>query len=298
MFETYRFTKALLGLSIVAFLFMPKIHELRGQTKMDRTKPKNALPVSTPITTETSGKMGMVAAKSVMRVICKATNMGGTGFLHKSGFVITAAHVVSNCNTEDLYLLMPSGKKINVAYIKKDPHYDLAIIKPAEDIKVPTLQISTNTTVEVGSQVTTWGFPSGYNALTPLLTVGYLSGIDRLPTESGLSPWRWVVNAAFNGGNSGGPILDLEDGSVIGVVSSKLAPIPPLIESALEALSNQKSGFMYTKTLPNGKKVNVSEGQIIGEVLKYLRSQNQLVLGHVVTSNDLIQFLKSNGIEP
>jgi len=106
------------------------------------------------------------------------------------------------------------------------------------------------------------------------------------------------VNAAFNGGNSGGPVLNAEDGSVIGVVSSKLAPIPPIIESALMALQQQSSGFMYTKTLPDGSQESISEGRVIGDVLRYLRSQTQLVLGHAVTSYDLRQFLINNGIEP
>jgi len=107
-----------------------------------------------------------------------------------------------------------------------------------------------------------------------------------------------VVNAAFNGGNSGGPVLNTEDGAVIGVVSSKLAPVPQIIESALEALLAQQSGFEYTRTMPDGSQENVSEGKIVGEILKYLRSQTQLVLGHAVTSYDLRQFLQANGIEP
>jgi hypothetical protein len=92
--------------------------------------------------------------------------------------------------------------------------------------------------------------------------------------------------------------LSQEDGSVIGVVSSKLAPIPPYIESALSALANQKSGFTYTRTLITGKTETISEGQVVAEVLTYLRSQTQLVLGHAVTSQDLMLFLKREGLEP
>ena len=128
-----------------------------------------------------------------------------------------------------------------------------------------------------------------------LETVGFLSGVDRIP---GTSTLRWVVNAAFNSGNSGGPVLTVDDGAVVGVVSSKLAPIPPLIEGALEALGNQGSGFRYTRTMPDGTTVTISEGQLVAEVLNYLRSQTQLVLGHAVTSEDLRAFLKANKIEP
>ena len=59
---------------------------------------------------------------------------------------------------------------------------------------------------------------------------------------------QWVVNAAFNRGNSGGPVVLIETGEVIGVVSSKLAPISPTAKSALDALEQQKSGFTYEGT--------------------------------------------------
>jgi hypothetical protein len=55
---------------------------------------------------------------------------------------------------------------------------------------------------------------------------------------------------------------------------------------------------MYTKTMPDGTKANVSEGQIIGDVLTYLRSQTQLVLGHAATSEALRAFFKANKIDP
>ncbi len=109
---------------------------------------------------------------------------------------------------------------------------------------------------------------------------------------------RWVINAAFNGGNSGGPLINVEDGTVIGVVSSKLAPIPAYIESALEALKNQKSGFSFTKTKTDGTTEQVSEGQIIADILQHLRNQTQLVIGHTVLLEDIKKFLKQNGVKP
>jgi S1-C subfamily serine protease len=291
-------TKNIIFAAIAFHLLVTNCKPVTGELFMANLTPKDALPVSAPITTDSSGRHGAIAAKSVMRIICKTTSMGGTGFLHKSGMVITAAHVVEECKIPDLLLILSSGRRINIASVKLDITHDLALVSPVEKIEVPTLPISTESEIPVGTQVTTWGFPAGYNGLSPLLTVGYLAGTDRLPTSGGLSPVRWVVNAAFNSGNSGGPVLSLDDGSVIGVVSTKLAPIPLSIEGALDALSKQQSGFIYTKTLPTGEKVNVSEGQVVAEVLKYLRSQTQLVLGHAVTSQDIRQFLIKEKVEP
>lgn len=106
------------------------------------------------------------------------------------------------------------------------------------------------------------------------------------------------MNAAFNSGNSGGPLLRVEDSKVIGVVSSKLAPMPDVIESALEALSKQNAGFMDEKMYPDGRVEKMSEGQLIHDVLQYLRRQTQLVIGHAVMLGDLRKFLEDNGVEP
>ncbi len=92
-------------------------------------------------------------------------------------------------------------------------------------------------------------------------------------------------------------VLDIDDGEVIGVVSSKLAPIPSDIESALDALSKQKYGFSFYKISDSGKKDTVTEGQVVAEVLNYLRSQTQLVLGHAVTSTDLLELMKQYNIK-
>lgn len=271
---------------------------LKGELFMTNQGTLTSIPVSAPITTESAGKQGIIAFQSVMRVICKSTNMGGTGFLHKSGLIISAAHVVIGCSQNDIVIVTSSGKMVSIKSVKTDDQLDLALITPSDTIIGKSLTISQKAEMTVGSPVVTWGFPAGYNGFAPLLTVGNLAGLDQIQTQYGLTPPRWVINAAFNSGNSGGPVLSQEDGSVIGVVSSKLAPIPPYIESALTALANQKSGFTYTRTLPSGESEIVSEGQVVAEVLAYLRSQTQLVLGHAVTSHDLIIFLKKEGVEP
>jgi 2-succinyl-5-enolpyruvyl-6-hydroxy-3-cyclohexene-1-carboxylate synthase len=41
-----------------------------------------------------------------------------------------------------------------------------------------------------------------------------------------------------------------------------------------------------------------SEGQLLGEVLNYLRTQTQLVIGQALEIGDLREFLKKNGVEP
>jgi hypothetical protein len=119
-----------------------------------------------------------------------------------------------------------------------------------------------------------------------------------LPTKAGIPINRLVLNAAFNSGNSGGPLIRVEDGEVIGVVISKMAPMPPEIGSALAALKSQSFGLGYTHRRPDGSIAQVSEAQVVETVLEYLRSQTQLVIGHATEAGALREFLTKNGIEP
>lgn len=93
-------------------------------------------------------------------------------------------------------------------------------------------------------------------------------------------------------------MLLIETGKVIGVVSSKLAPISPNAKSALDALNKQRSGITYEATRPDGSKLTVTKGQIIGMVLTELRNQVQLVIGKAVLVEDIRNFLKGQGIQP
>lgn len=256
------------------------------------------LPTSAQVTTDIAGKAAAAVKQGVLRVICRPTSLGGTGFLHSSGNVMTAAHVVKDCKPQDLILVTPGGQTFTVASVDADDVLDLALVKPSSKLPGHPLSIAPVSPPEIGMQVATWGYPGGYGGLAPLLSVGYLAGTQDFKYPSGTVVQRWVVNAAFNGGNSGGPVLSLENGSIVGVVSSKLAPVPDGIATILDLLSKQTSGLIYEGTKPDGTKVTYTEGQLIGEVLQYLRGQVQLVIGYAVSPDDIAKFLKTRNIAP
>lgn len=68
--------------------------------------------------------------------------------------------------------------------------------------------------------------------------MGYLAGVDDAVV-------RRFVNAAFNSGNSGGPLFLCETNDVIGTVSAKLVPFSPLAVKALKALHDEEGGPIY-----------------------------------------------------
>jgi S1-C subfamily serine protease len=249
-------------------------------------------PISAPITTELAGKSAPDAKAGVFKILNRKTNKQGTGFLHKSGYIITAAHVIEGASIADVSIVMPPANAVGVEEMKSDPLLDLAILKP--DIVLPkrkSLPIIQADEIPTGTQVSTWGFPSGYNGTYSMLTVGHISGIDEEVRPDFGTIERFVVNAAFNSGNSGGPLLRIEDGAVVGVVCSKVTNEPVYLEGALKALQGQQSGFTYTEKLSDGSAVTVTEGQIVGMVLEHLRNQTQLVVGHAAPAQQL-------GIDP
>lgn len=252
------------------------------------------IPVSAPLATDSAGRMGAIATQSVFRIIIPSKNRMGTGFLHATGNVLTAAHVTEGANPADVTILLANGQKVPVEKIVADPDIDIAMLTPKQKIKATALPFASVEEFSVGTQVSTWGFPVGYNGMRPMLSVGYLSGKDVIRSPSGKTVGRFVVNAAFNSGNSGGPLIDIESGSVIGIVASKLAPMPPYIESALRALKNDESISAFTITKSDGTTERISNSQLLEQVLQYLRSQTQLVVGHAILTSDIKAFLNEH----
>ena len=76
--------------------------------------------------------------------------------------------------------------------------------------------------------------------------------------------------------------FQIETGEVIGIVSSKLAPISQQTAQILSILEQQKFGMQYGATSADGKPINISEAQLVGAVLNELRRQVQLVIGKAV----------------
>ncbi|AVA20664.1 serine protease [Rhizobium sp. NXC24] len=232
--------------------------------------------------------------RSVYRVVCPSGF--GTGFFHKSGKILTAYHVVQNCPNPMAQGF--DGHVISLVVQAADEGLDIALLSPMMPVDAPALPIENDDHLEVGTQVATWGFPAGYPGEIPLLSVGYLSGQIVFQNQQGSNVDQWVVNAAFNSGNSGGPLIDIDTGAVIGIVDSKLAPISPQAASAIAALEANPSGLIYSGMGPDGKPINASEAQVVAIVLDELRKQTQLVIGMAIRAQDIRSFLMAQKIDP
>jgi S1-C subfamily serine protease len=197
---------------------------------------------------EYPGRGGWGAKESVFRVRCGISAPEGprdvdlgTAFGHKSGNVLSANHVIEPCLNANGHLRFAAsdGSVSSAAVLIRDAVLDLALLKPDDGFVKNPLAISSDDKFGMGAQVTSWGFPSGYSGEAALLTVGYLAGVVSDPSNPSIR--RWVVNAAINKGNSGGPLLETDTPSIIGVVIQKLSPVSPGAASQLKTLSESGS---------------------------------------------------------
>jgi hypothetical protein len=255
---------------------------------------EDSIPVATEWLLDAVGDAGRAAIDSVFMIINPRANKKGTGFLLETGYLVTNEHVVRGCTAQELQIISSKSTRHVAGNLLVDEDRDLAVMR----LDLAGGLAMADVVPDVGVKVSTWGYPLGYNGPAPLLAVGHLAGFEA-STPEGLSKpavRRLVVNAAFNGGNSGGPLFVAGDGSVIGVVVSKHAPIPPFLASAIQALASNRSGVVFTATDEAGGTRQFVESQVVAEVLQYFRDMTQVVIGEAIAASELIDFLSENRI--
>ncbi len=113
-------------------------------------KASDQIKIEGAVTTGIAGKASEFAIPSVLRVVDISKNTGGTGFVHKSGIIITAEHVVSSAEPKDIVLTLYTSQKVRIKSIIKDPNRDLAILYPETELNVSTLTISQKPSLKTG----------------------------------------------------------------------------------------------------------------------------------------------------
>ena len=260
----------------------------------------NDVPVAAPIDTDSAGRGGDIATHSVVRVICLDNSSGGTGFLHKSGNIITANHVVRNGNDlcQKLLLILPDATRMEATIIATDIDHDLAVISPATALTASPLKIASTNDFKVGTQVSTWGFPAGYFGLSPMLSVGYLAGIDAAQLPGGKLSASGSSTPRSTGAILAARLFKSKPAKSLAWFQANWLPSLQSRPRFFELLINQKYGMMYSGKKADGSDFQVSESSLVGRVLDELRRQVQLVIGKAVMLEDLKAFLAANKIDP
>ncbi|MFH5837242.1 S1C family serine protease [Proteiniclasticum sp. C24MP] len=145
----------------------------------------------------------------------------GTGFiLSEEGLIATNYHVVEG--GEEIVVILYTGEEVSAKVVNYDASNDLAVIQMDEDVKVPgivTLGDSDN--VVVGESVIAIGNPLS-KEFAGSVTSGIISATERTVAIGNSEYNYFQTDAAINGGNSGGPLINAK-GEVIGINSAKIA---------------------------------------------------------------------------
>jgi S1-C subfamily serine protease len=138
----------------------------------------------------------------------------GSGFLiSEDGFILTNFHVISGSSR--IQVTLSDQSQYIARAVDTDRSDDLALIKITPKRKQAFLRLGDSDQLQVGQKVLAIGNPFG---LEGTLTTGVVSSIGRAIESEDNERLEGMIqtDAAINGGNSGGPLLD-SGGNVIGI---------------------------------------------------------------------------------
>ena len=142
----------------------------------------------------------------------------GSGIvMTEDGYILTNAHVIEG--TDSVTVCLSNGEEYEALLIGEDPISDIAVLKiDAEGLTAAEFGMSDE--LSVGDKVVALGNPIG-EEFSGTMTDGIISAINRGITVGGHTMTLLQTNAALNGGNSGGPLINIY-GQVVGITNMKM----------------------------------------------------------------------------
>ena len=144
----------------------------------------------------------------------------GTGFLidKKRGWLLTNAHVATR-SPSTISVSFRNGEEFEAKRIHVDPLIDLAVLViPTDKIPSDTVEASLacGSLPAAGTSVLAYGHPWG---MSYTASRGIVSGL------AWMYPSQLIqTDAVINSGNSGGPLISLNDGRVVGINTATYQP--------------------------------------------------------------------------
>lgn len=185
----------------------------------------------------------------------------GTGFVVGDGsLILTNAHVVpkdlDESKFEKLVVFFGTGKQIrrqDATVVATDRTHDLALLRH-NGPKAPALRLAGRETAPEGTQIAFTGFPIGaVLGLYPVTHTGIISALTPTaipaPNSASLNAnqiralrapyFVYQLDATAYPGNSGSPLIDVESGTVIGIINKVL------VKKTKENLLSDPSDISY-----------------------------------------------------
>ncbi len=136
----------------------------------------------------------------------------GVGWLSRYGVIVTNYHTVKG--SENIFIRLSSGKKVQSKVLKQDPGSDIAILEPEQKLSDRKGLPLADFKAKAGDEVFVLGFPASSNPKQdPRIVKGVLNSTSGYRGD----PRTYRINASLEKGYSGSPLLNPE-GMVLGVV--------------------------------------------------------------------------------
>ena len=198
-------------------------------------EPLPAPPVQRPgdAAAEAMAAGSVASTLKVAAATCGLSSLG-TGFVVRSDYVLTNAHVVAGATDRGVRVATADGRLLDAVPVLFDPQLDVALLH-VENLQLRALPLAA-TDPGRGSVGATLGYPNGAGlAVLAAAVAGRYpaTGYD-IYGEHQVSREILELRAAIERGDSGGPLI-LSDGTVGGVVFA-------------EARTNPEVGYALTPT--------------------------------------------------
>ena len=203
----------------------------------------------------------------------------GSGFIIKSGIVVTNAHVVNK--SDKLIVGLKDGRKFAGKVIGQDVLTDLAVIKLEGKGPWPKAILGNSDEIKVGDWAIAVGNPYG---LENTVTLGIISNLNRNVSQLGIYDKKIKLiqtDAAINPGNSGGPLLN-NKGEVIGI-NTLIRSGPGAGLSFAIPINKAKS--IINELLINGKVVHPMIGISLLNEISLDTNKIKVKVGYVVPNS-------------
>jgi hypothetical protein len=189
--------------------------------------------------------------------------VGSGFFINREGLIATAYHVVKGA--DHVEIVMPDGSKATAEVIDVEPGADLALLQAKGRLPIRGgFPITAAGEPVVGMQTVVFGHPGG--SKTMAASPGEITDIKRASEfnisadQEDIVGKRLKLTARTQPGNSGGPVIDLKSGQVVGVVNrggdkaGMTLAIPteyllPLLNTTPEARAARLAGLIPSKQL-------------------------------------------------
>ena len=147
----------------------------------------------------------------------KVKSLGSGYIISSDGYIVTNDHVAGNAS--EITVTMTNGEQVPAKLIGSDQSSDICLLK-INRTNLPYVTFGNSDDVIIGEWVIALGNPFGLFEVNdkPTVTVGVVSstGLNLEPIENRYYLNMIQTDAAINGGNSGGPLVN-SLGEVIGM---------------------------------------------------------------------------------